>query len=136
MLRKSRSSLRYSLILSMSLISISIASSPSIAGTRYCYSYPGSNDWCVDEKGSRIDCINYGSSFSVCTGKNNYRKECKSVSDSDVCNDSNGVRTICKSSNSGGVCENSKGYRTICKHIDANRTVCTDVNRWGKPIKN
>jgi hypothetical protein len=108
----------------------------SVAGTRHCYSYPGSSNWCVDEKGFRIDCIDYGS-VSVCTGKNNYRKECKGYADrTGVCNDSNGVRTVCQSSNSGGTCENSKGYKSVCTHIDANRTVCTDISRWGKPIKN
>jgi hypothetical protein len=108
----------------------------AFAGYRRCQGYPDNTSACINESGFRIDCKNYeGGARSICTGKNNYRKECFIDGDTGVCNDSNGVKTICDHSKSDSVCENSKGFRSICRSYDGRVTICTDVSRWGKPIK-
>ncbi len=112
----------------------------ALAGYRRCQRHPDNASTCIDETGSRFDCINYGGgTHIVCTGKNNYRKECYNdfTNNTGFCNDSNGVKTTCKDSGTTSVCENSRGFRIVCNYYyEGTYSICTDVSRWGRPIKN
>jgi hypothetical protein len=108
----------------------------ALAGYRCCQSYPDDTSTCFNEAGFLYKCKRYeGGNRSVCIGKNNYRRECFNVEDTGTCLDSNGVKTVCKHSGASAVCENSKGFRATCQRYDGNVSICTDVSRWGKPIK-
>ncbi len=115
---------------------LTVLSNDALAGSRRCQSYPDDTFACVDQSsGFRIDCRSYeGHTRTICTGKNNYRKECFIGSKGSSCEDSNGVKMICKRLNPT-VCENSLGFRSVCRNYDGGVTICTDVSRWGKPIK-
>jgi hypothetical protein len=111
--------------------------SPAMAGQKRCQGYPNHVSVCIDETGLQYTCVtNLDGAYGVCKGGNNYRKECTFNGDSGVCNDSNGVRTTCQHSKFTSVCENSKGYRSNCRSYDGGLSICTQVSRWGKPIKN
>jgi hypothetical protein len=121
----------------ISIGSVVIISPNAFAGYRRCQDSPDrSITYCVNETGFRYECVDYGSSHTVCKGKN-YRKECFNdfVNRTGTCNDSNGVKTVCKHSVSTSVCENSKGVRSTCSSYDNTVSICTDVSRWGRPIK-
>jgi hypothetical protein len=129
------------LLLTFSLgVSFSTLLSPSIveAGYRRCQSYPNYTSACKDETGFEYHCTDdIAYTRGICTGKNNYRKECTYGKTTSVCNDSNNVRTVCKHApNINTICENSKGFRSVCSfNPNGNYSICTDISRWGKPIK-
>jgi hypothetical protein len=127
------------LCVTISCMLVVLPGGDALAGYRRCVSYPDNTSACVDESGFRFDCNDYeGGARSICTGKNNYRKECSMnfANNTGFCNDSNGVRTTCKHSDLTSVCENSRGFRSVCRSYDFNTSICTDVSRWGKPIQN
>jgi hypothetical protein len=120
--------------------SIFIMYSPAIAeaGYRRCQGYPNNISACVNETGFKFNCtgdVSY--TRIICTGQNNYRKECTVGGRTSTCNDSNGIRYVCKHEPyTNTVCDYSNGFRSICKsYPDGNYSICTDVSRWGKPIK-
>jgi hypothetical protein len=136
-------SLRVPFFISLCL-SIHIMSSPKVAEAGYsrCQNYPDGTSACIDRTGFKFYCTgDVAGTYSICTGKNNYRKECthSKTGDIGICNDTNGIRSVCKKDNIySGIsnCENNKGYKSVCRfYNDGNYSICTDVSRWGKPIK-
>jgi hypothetical protein len=129
-----RALLTFCLVVSTAIV---ISPNNALAGYRRCQGYPDNTLACITETGFRFDCRSYeGGGRTICTGKNNYRKECFTGDETGVCNDSNGIKTTCRfSPSSNTVCENNKGYRSVCRRYDGNISICTDVSRWGKPIK-
>jgi hypothetical protein len=129
------------------LFSISLSASTFIgflpdiaeAGYRRCQNYPDGTSACRNESGFEFNCTgDTASTYSICTGKNNYRKECTHGKEISRCKDSNGVKYVCKHTPyANTICENSNGFRSVCNtYPDGNYSICTDVSRWGKPIKN
>jgi hypothetical protein len=119
--------------LSVSIVFLPISAE---AGSRRCQSYPNNTSACITETGLEFTCT-HDAIYSTCIGKN-YRKECKQQNEEiSICNDSNGVKTVCKhDQRSGAICENNKGYKSVCRfYNDGNYSICTNVSRWGKPIK-
>jgi hypothetical protein len=109
--------------------------SPVMARQKRCQGYPNVTV-CIDETGLKYTCVaNVDGAYSVCKGENNYRKECTLSGNSGACNDSNGVRSTCQHSQFTSVCEDSRGYKSNCRRYDGGLSICTQVSRWGKPIK-
>jgi hypothetical protein len=125
--------LGFSLVVNMVAL---LTPTSATAGYRNCKGYPNYVTVCDDETGFRYVCTtNIDGAYSLCTGKNSYRRECTHSDNVTTCKDSNGVRSVCNHSTSGSTCENSKGFRSVCKYYDGRVTICNDVSRWGKPIK-